>query len=169
MECKTIKAFPPILPDAPHILILGTMPGEKSLEAHQYYAHPQNQFWKFMGDIYSAGLIHPYEQRVAILKEKGVAVWDVIQTCTRQGSMDADIKSPVVNDFETFYRKNPTIKLVVFDSLTAETLYHRHVLQSLTMDLEYRRVPSPSPAHARMTYADKLAIWSAALTIKKDI
>lgn len=160
---ELIEAFPPILPAKPHTLILGTMPGGKSLQANQYYAHPQNQFWKIMGDIYGAAPSLPYEQRVQILKDKGIAVWDVVRTCTRQGSMDADIKNEIPNDFETFYRNHPSIESVVFDSLTAEKIYIKRVLSTLTRELKYARVPSPSPANARLPYAAKLALWTEAL------
>lgn len=156
-------AFPPLLPKAPHTLILGTMPGEKSLELNQYYAHPQNQFWKFMGDIYGAHKSLPYEERVHILLSKQVAVWDVLSSCTRIGSMDADIKNAVVNDFQTFFTEHPTITRVIFDSLTAEKLYLKQVLPTLTHTLTYQRVPSPSPAYAAMSYDQKLVMWSDAL------
>jgi TDG/mug DNA glycosylase family protein len=158
-----IVAFPPILPEKPHTLILGTMPGLKSLKFQQYYAHPQNQFWKFMGDIYGANPSLPYEERLRILKEHGIAVWDVVQACQRQGSMDADIKNEVVNDFEAFFQRHPTIRRVVFDSLTAEKIYNKRVLPMLTKNLQYARVPSPSPAHARMSYTAKLARWREVL------
>ena len=160
---KLIVAFPPIIAPKAHTLILGTMPGVRSLEANQYYAHPQNQFWRFMGDIYGAGPSLPYDRRVQILKDKGIAVWDVVHACSRKGSMDADIKDEVANDFETFYRENPNIRRVVFDSLTAETIYKRRVLPVLRHSLSYARVPSPSPAHARLRYADKLVLWRKAL------
>ena len=143
------------------------MPGEKSLEMNEYYAHPQNQFWRLMGDIYGALPIFPYSKRVEILKEQHIAVWDVLASCTRIGSMDADIKNAVVNDFENFYRHHPTIKLVVFDSLTAEKYYLKYALPVLTSthakSLIYKRVPSPSPAYARLSYAQKLLIWTDAL------
>lgn len=160
---RRLTAFPPILPEKPHTLILGTMPGEKSLAAGQYYAHPQNQFWRFMGDIYGAGPQLPYDARLKVLKDKGIAVWDVVSACMREGSMDADIKNEEVNDFGAFYKAHPSITLVVFDSLTAETIYKRHVLPTLETRLEYKRVPSPSPAHARLKYEVKLALWAGAL------
>lgn len=158
-----LTAFSPILPAHPRILILGTMPGGKSLELNQYYAHPQNQFWKFMGDIYGAHKSLPYTERVQILKDNAVAVWDVLSSCTRVSSMDADIKNAVVNDFEKFYHQNPTIHLVIFDSLTAENLYLKHALPTLSKELIYKRVPSPSPAYARINYETKLAMWRDAL------
>ncbi len=116
-----------------------------------------------MGDIYGAGLTLPYDERVQILKDAGIAVWDVVHACRRAGSMDADIKDEVPNDFESFYEKNPSIRRVVFDSLTAETIYKRKVLPALTKTLEYVRVPSPSPAHARLRYEEKLILWKKAL------
>jgi TDG/mug DNA glycosylase family protein len=118
-----------------------------------------------MGDIYGAGQELPYERRIEILKERGVSVWDVVHACSRKGSMDADIREEIVNDFEAFYRENPGIRRVVFDSLTAETIYKKRVLPGLTRQLSYVRVPSPSPAHARLRYDDKLALWRAALLV----
>ena len=166
---ELIEAFPPIISGNPHTLILGTMPGGKSLQANQYYAHPQNQFWKLMGDIYGAGLSVPYNERLQILKDKGVAVWDVVSACIRKGSMDSEIKKEVPNNFEEFYNNYPSIKLVVFDSLTAEKIYNRRVLSNLTKELKYMRVPSPSPANARMSYAAKLALWSEVLNVQDRI
>lgn len=159
----TLSAFPPIVGPNPHTLILGTMPGQKSLTLGQYYAHPQNQFWRLMGDIYGALPSLPYETRVDILKNQGIAVWDVLASCSRSGSMDADIKNPVANDFAAFFEQYSSIECVVFDSLTAVKLYDRLVLPGLARSLSYKRVPSPSPAYARLTYAGKLALWSAAL------
>ncbi len=163
MNDKRLTAFPPILKGKPKVLILGTMPGGKSLERQQYYAHPQNQFWRLMGDIYGAKASLPYDERLKILYAAGVAVWDVLHSCERVGSMDADIKNVEVNNFEQFFRKHKSIQRVVFDSATAEHYYRRRALPTLTIDLEYRRVPSPSPAHARMRYEEKLSLWREAL------
>jgi double-stranded uracil-DNA glycosylase len=164
MKNEVIIAFPPIMPKKAHTLILGSMPGGKSVEFNQYYAHPQNQFWRFMGDIFGAFPSLPYEERIQILKQNGIAVWDVLKACSRSGSMDANIKNPVVNDFERFYQDNPSIKLVVFDSGTAENFYKRLVLPSLSKKLNYCRVPSPSPAYARMNYEAKRILWIKAFS-----
>jgi hypoxanthine-DNA glycosylase len=164
MKSEFIIALPPILPKRAHTLILGSMPGAKSLEINEYYAHPQNQFWRFMGEIFGASPSMPYKQRIKILKQKGIAVWDVLKACNRYGSMDADIKNPVVNDFERFYQDNPSIKLVIFDSSSAENFYKRLVQPTLSKELIYCRVPSPSPAHARMSYEVKRILWAEALT-----
>ena len=157
MSGEAVCAFPPIVGREPHTLILGTMPGGKSLLHQQYYAHPQNQFWRLMGDLYGAGRDLPYDRRLIRLKEQGIAVWDVLSSCKREGSMDADITEPVVNDFPAFFRQYPTIRRVIFDSLTAENLYRRHIVPP--PPLVYSRVPSPSPAYARLRYEEKLALW----------
>jgi TDG/mug DNA glycosylase family protein len=158
---KHLCAFPPIIGNNPHTLILGTMPGVRSLELQKYYAHPQNQFWKFMGDIYGASPDLPYEERCTILIKQGIAVWDVLQSCVRPGSMDSDIKQAITNDFAVFFLEYPTIKKVVFDSAKAEEIFIK--TQKNFSDIEFHRVPSPSPAHARMSYSEKLTRWTEAL------
>lgn len=158
-------AFPPIIGQKPGILILGTMPGVRSLQEQQYYAHPQNQFWRIMGDIYGAGPDLPYEERLEILKNKGVAVWDVLQSCIREGSMDSDIRHATPNDFKAFFREYPAIRLVVFDSAKAEEIFQK--TQGDFPLIRFCRVPSPSPAHARLRYAEKLTLWREALTLSK--
>jgi TDG/mug DNA glycosylase family protein len=159
-----IAAFPPILEGSPEIMILGTMPGGKSLELGQYYSHPQNQFWRLMGDIYGAARELPYAERIKTLTDNRVAVWDVLKTCVRAGSMDANIKNPIANNFNIFFSGYPSIKVVVFDSGTAANFYKRLVAPTATFRMEYRRVPSPSPAHARLRYEEKLTLWKRALT-----
>ncbi len=158
-----LHSFAPIVGKKPHTLILGTMPGVKSLAAGQYYAHPQNAFWRLMGDIYGAGPDMPYEKRIALLAKKGVAVWDVFHSCEREGSLDSSICAETAHDFESFLMSYPTIRTVVFDSLKAEKGYQRHVLPSLSRQLAYARVPSPSPANAGMPYAEKLKLWKMVL------
>ena len=159
MNQKLSYSFPPLLSGRPHTLILGTMPGEKSIEAGQYYAHPQNQFWRLIGDVCGMPPALSYDERALFLTRNGIAVWDVVHSCRRAGSMDADIKEEIVNDFQSFFLEYPSIRRVVFDSLKAEQLYNRHVLPKLANALEYARIPSPSPAYAKMRYAEKLAVW----------
>lgn len=152
-------SFPPIAQGEPHTLILGTMPGQKSLEAAQYYAHPQNQFWRYIEQIYGIDRSLPYKERTLALTRCGVAVWDVVHSCRRDGSLDSAIMEETENDFAAFFEKFPTIRRVVFDSLTAEKLYNRHVLPKIKLPLRYARVPSPSPAYAKLRFEQKLAQW----------
>ena len=156
-------AFPPIIGQSPHLLILGTMPGARSLQEGQYYAHAQNQFWRFMGDIYGALPSLPYRERTKILIEHGIAVWDVLQSCIREGSLDSSIQHAEANDFPAFFKTYPTIKHVVFDSLTAEKIFFRQKFE-LPSNIAFHRVPSPSPAYASLRYEEKLKIWQQVLT-----
>jgi hypoxanthine-DNA glycosylase len=146
------------------ILILGSMPGSASLKAQQYYAHPRNLFWRILGDLIGAGLDVPYEARLAILRQRGIALWDVLNSCFREGSLDSDIEeaSIVVNDFRTFYRAHSKIEHVFFNGAKAEMVYRKHVLPLLgkaSERLAYWRLPSTSPAHAALSYEQKLTAW----------
>ena len=144
-------------------LILGSMPGEASLHAGQYYAHERNAFWRIMGDLLGAGPSLPYPERLDRLTSAGIALWDVIADCERSGSLDADIvvASVRVNDFGGFLAVHPAIRHVYFNGAAAEANFRRHVLPELTgRELVLTRLPSTSPAHAARGYAEKLAAWS---------
>lgn len=157
----TIHGFPPIEDVAARVLILGSMPGKESLRAGQYYAHGRNAFWAIIGDLLGAGPDLPYESRIRILKSHGIAVWDVLASCTRTSSLDSDIDqgSIVTNDFESFFLAHPDITAVFFNGAIAEKYFHRCV-QSLPCSLHYQRLPSTSPAHAAMSYQQKLRAWA---------
>ncbi|MDR0777330.1 MAG: DNA-deoxyinosine glycosylase [Azonexus sp.] len=145
------------------ILILGSMPGQASLDLGRYYAHPRNAFWPIMGGLFGAGPELPYEERLQRLKENGIALWDVIAVCERRGSLDADIVpgSVQVNDFAAFFAAHPGIVRLYFNGGAAETAFRRHVLPRLAgVSPPGCRLPSTSPAHAARGYAEKLAAWS---------
>jgi hypoxanthine-DNA glycosylase len=147
------------------VVVLGTMPSAASLRAQQYYAHPQNLFWKLLGAALGCELPADYTARSARVQQAGIAIWDVLQACTRPGSLDADIlaSSAVANDFAGFFERHPKIGRVFFNGATAEALYRRHVLPSLprALALDYARLPSSSPANASIPIAKKLRAWSA--------
>jgi TDG/mug DNA glycosylase family protein len=104
-----VKSFPPIVSEKSKVLVLGSMSGEVSLKARQYYAHPRNEFWRIMGELFGAGPALPYEERVLRLESVGVALWDSLRACVRPGSLDALIADGVVNDFPAFFAKHPGI------------------------------------------------------------
>ncbi|MFT3733453.1 MAG: DNA-deoxyinosine glycosylase [Rhodocyclaceae bacterium] len=142
------------------------MPGVASLHARQYYAHPQNLFWKILGTALGFDPAMPYEQRTAQLAAAHIAVWDVLQSCVREGSLDADIEadSIVPNDFTRFFARQPGITRICFNGATAETLFRRHVLPGLpSLQAELMRLPSTSPANAGMSRDEKLRIWAQAV------
>lgn len=158
-----VVSFPPISgPDA-QVLILGSMPGAMSLRLQQYYGHPQNAFWRIVGEILGFDATLGYAQRAAALVERKVAVWDVLAACIREGSLDSaiDSSSMVPNDFAGFFALHPAIRRVCFNGATAESVYRKKVLPTLVLNqpVEYVRLPSTSPAHAGMPFAAKARAW----------
>ncbi|WP_018410333.1 DNA-deoxyinosine glycosylase [Methyloversatilis thermotolerans] len=160
-----VSSFPPVAdPATARILILGSMPGEASLSAGRYYAHPRNQFWPIAGALFGASPDLPYEHRLQRLKDAGIALWDVLESCQRCGSLDADIdlRSARINDFERFLERHPLIAAVAFNGGMAERLFRRDVAPHVRA-LRQIRLPSTSPAHASLGAAGKLERWHAAL------
>jgi len=159
MSDLRIYSFPPIArPDA-QVLVLGSMPGKASLAAHQYYAHPRNLFWNIMGELVGAGPDVPYAQRAQILQDQHIALWDVLQSCTRESSLDSDIKCEVANDFPAFFLAHPQITHVFFNGGKAESMFRKHV-KIYPEGLIFTRLPSTSPAHASLSFEKKLVAWS---------
>jgi double-stranded uracil-DNA glycosylase len=162
-----VHSFPPISDPASRVLILGSMPGQVSLRAKQYYAHPQNAFWRILAALLSFDAAADYELRVEALRAHGIALWDVMKSCTRESSLDSDVveSSIVPNPFPSFLRAHPRIRTVCFNGTKAEATFVKHVLPKLGRlgDLEYYLLPSTSPARASMRPAEKLAAWRAVL------
>lgn len=164
VSTKHDECFPPIARADAKVLILGSLPGRKSLEMQQYYAHPQNAFWRIVMQILGVDGALPYTRRVKILTAHRIALWDVLAAAERPGSLDSSIvhASALANDFAAFYRTHPQIRRVYFNGRKAEDLYRRFVLPGLPADfsgLSYASLPSTSPAHAGMTFAQKLERW----------
>lgn len=158
------KSFPFTAAHSPRVLILGTLPGAESLAKRQYYAKPQNAFWRIMSEIFEFSRDLEYEKRLARLEVNGVALWDVCATARRTGSLDIAIKDAVANDFADFYRRHAGIELIAFNGAKAADLYRRLVLNSLPSGFQAIQtvtLPSTSPAHAGMTFAAKLKSWRA--------
>lgn len=160
-----VTSFPPLARPHARALVLGSMPGVASLTAQQYYAHPRNHFWPIMASIVGFDAQAPYAERVDALTRSGIAVWDVLQSCVRPGSLDSAIQAGtrIPNDFAAFFAKHPGITRVCFNGTEAQNSFARHVLPGLSMrKVDYVRLPSTSPAHA-VPFAHKLAAWRAAL------
>ena len=160
--------FPPIADAHARILILGSLPGQVSLQRQQYYAQPQNAFWKIMGRLFGAGPELPYEERAQRLVQSGVGLWDVCAAAERPGSLDSSIvhASVVPNDLAAFIESHPGIRLICFNGGKAADLYRRLVLPGLPASaraIHTETLPSTSPAHAAMPFEDKLARWAAVL------
>lgn len=158
------EGFPPIAgPDA-RILVLGTLPSQRSIAKHQYYAHPQNAFWPIMKEL--LGIEGSYADRCEQLVKNRIALWDVLANSVRPGSMDADIRleSARPNDFEEFLAAHTKIRLIAFNGKKAEQLFEKFV-DIPSMDGSIRRIglPSTSPAYATMSFSGKLGAWREAI------
>ena len=167
-----LQGFPPLARADARILILGSMPGDASLQAAAYYAHPRNAFWPIMGAACGAAPDLPYAERVVRLQAAGIALWDVVGRCRRQGSLDAAIEagSVEVNDFLTFFQVHRSIRQIFFNGTAARDLFQRHVRPQLAglPELPMYCLPSTSPANAACRPAEKTAIWLAALGLPKS-
>jgi len=133
------------------------MPGEKSLELQEYYGNRGNQFWKLLFTIFNRDYTLDYRARLQLLDDNNIALWDVLQFCEREGSLDSKIKNEVANDFNSFYKSYPNIKKVLFSSKNAAAYYSKYV--GMKNDIEYDVLPSPSGANASMRFEQKLEIW----------
>jgi double-stranded uracil-DNA glycosylase len=163
---QRLTGLPPVAARGARVLILGSMPGAASLAARSYYAHPRNQFWPIIGTVTGAAADLPYGRRLAALRGAGIALWDVVASCHRRGSLDTaiDRASLEVNDLAGFFQRHPAVATVLFNGATAEALFRRFVLPTLefrALDLE--RLPSTSPAHAGLSQERKLVQWRRAL------
>jgi len=158
----TVVGFPPIVgPDA-KVLILGTIPGTRSIEKGEYYSHARNAFWPIIENIIGIPAALPYSERIEKLSKSGIAIWDVLFHADRVGSLDTNITTEVPNDLQTFFDKHRGVELVVFNGVKAAKLYNRLVLPTLTSrdpPLRYETLPSTSPMHT-VGIKEKQRHWS---------
>lgn len=162
-----VHSFAPVARADARVLVLGSMPGAASLEAGRYYAHPRNAFWPIVGTLCGVPADAPYERRLAALHDAGIALWDVLRSCARDGSLDGDIEagSARPNDFAAFLPTLPRLRVVACNGGTA-LRWFRRVAASLPATVAAPAIlalPSTSPANAGRTPAQKLAAWRAAL------
>ena len=141
------------------------MPGKVSLRERQYYAHPQNVFWRILGEILGFDPASPYATRVATVQSAGIAVWDVLKSCVRKSSLDSaiDASSVTPNDFAAFLAEHPQVRRICFNGAKAEALYLKHVrpFVAANPDVQHLRLPSTSPANASLPLSEKLQAWQA--------
>ena len=168
MPRARVQGFPAVIGSDARILILGSMPGVASLNAHQYYAHPQNHFWRIIGETCGAGPELPYGERLQALLLERLGLWDVLHSCVRGGSLDAAIEhhSAIANDLLPLLRRSGNVRRLCCNGGTAYAALRRHFGEPLAREfphLEICRLPSTSPANASWGYRRKLEAWSQAL------
>jgi len=158
----TIYSFKPIAGSHAKILILGSMPGQASLSANQYYAHRRNAFWPIFAQLLQIDPDASYEEKITALKSSHIALWDVLKSCKRTGSLDSMIETDTqtINDFQSFFEVHKKITHVFFNGGKAEACFKRYVVPLYDLGLiQCSRLPSTSPANARLSYEDKCRTW----------
>ncbi len=152
----SLEAFPPILRADTRLIVLGSFPGVASLEAQAYYAHPRNQFWPIVGQILGEPFPEmDYPERIERLLDHGVGLWDVYGACSREGSLDSAIRAPVPNDLARLTREAPDLRVIIHNG--AESA--RRIRETRALGVEALRLPSTSPANARLSLTEKLEPW----------
>ena len=151
-----ISSFPPIVDKSSKILILGSVPGVKSLQMQQYYAHPQNKFWKLMFHLLDTEFSSDYHTRLQLLKKHRIALWDVIESCERKGSKDTDIKSEIDNDIQELINSHPNIKIIFCNGQKSYKNLLKVVGKNFIIPIVV--LPSTSPLHT-IKFEEKLEQW----------
>jgi len=163
------EGFSPIAGADARVLVLGSLPGQRSIAEQQYYAHPQNTFWPIMRELF--GIEGSYADRCEQLVINRIALWDVLQSSLRPGSMDAKIRVDTAraNDFEGFLAAYSKIRLIAFNGRKAEALFAKFVsIKAPGNSIQRVGLPSTSPAYAAMSFSGKLALWRQAIGLDAE-
>ena len=159
----TKYSFPPLINSSSKILILGSLPGEESLKQVQYYAHPRNAFWKIMFTIFNEIYSEDYSAKCELLLKNHIALWDMVHSGIREGSLDSDIKNEIPNDIEELLKEYQGISTILLNGKKAEAMYKRHFSQ---IPVHTIALPSTSPANARLNFEEKLKVWKEAINLR---
>lgn len=158
-------ALVPIVSKNSQVLVLGTMPGEQSLLLQQYYANRGNHFWRILFQIFDHEFSADYDVRKELIIKNNLALWDVLYSCEREGSLDSKIKNEIPNNFSEFLENHPQISTIVFSSKAAAAYFKKYV--SPPLQLKYLTLPSPSGANAQLSLAEKTELWLELLSYLK--
>ncbi len=153
-----LEGLPAVVDERTRLVVLGSFPGIASLKAQQYYGHPRNHFWPILSALLGADLVSlPYSQRLPIVLDHGVGLWDVYASCVRAGSLDSAIREPVLNDLASLTLRAPNLQAVAHNG--GESARSKRTTRALGVAVH--QLPSTSPANASWSYARKLAAWQA--------
>jgi TDG/mug DNA glycosylase family protein len=156
--------LPPVYGESPEVVILGSFPSRQSLLKKEYYGNPRNHFWHIIEALFPIDHLLPYRVRTSRLMDQRIALWDVICTCSREGSADARIRSPVFNDLAGFLAAFPSLRLVALNGNSAGRYYHQ---LNISASVPAVVLPSTSPANTRFTLKEKVRRWEIILASKK--
>ncbi len=151
-----ISSFAPIVSENAKILILGSVPGAKSLEMQEYYAHPQNQFWKIIFQLFNENLPSDYVEKLEFLKRKNIALWDVIDTCERKGSLDSEIRNEEANDIQQLLENYSSIKAIFCNG--QKSFKNLQKIMGKESEIPIFVLPSTSPLHT-ISFEKKIKEW----------
>ena len=152
------KSFLPIIDKETKILILGSLPGKKSLELREYYGHPRNRLWKILAHITNNEIPQNYERKKEFLFKYNIGLWDVAHSAYREGSLDSNIKKERANDIEDLLESYETIKVIGFNWKMSEKMFFKYFTEKLR--IKYVPLPSTSPANMAISFDDICARWS---------
>ena len=145
----------------PTVLVLGTFPSVIARRERAYYANPQNHFWPIMEELLGIPRTLPYRERVAALNERGIALWDTVDACRQEGSMDHTIRDPVLVDVAAWLEAHPSVRLVAVNGRTAERFLKRALRgRAVAPTVRIAVLPSTSPANAGTRFEEKVRLWS---------
>jgi hypoxanthine-DNA glycosylase len=160
-EGALLPGFAPEAGPDPAVLVLGTFPSVIARRERAYYANPQNQFWPIVEALFGIPRSLPYRERLAALNARGVALWDTVDACRQEGSMDHTIRDPVLADVAGWLAAHPTVQLVAVDGRTAVRFLRRALRgPPVAPSVRVEALPSTSPANASVSIDDKLRAWS---------
>ena len=170
MKQNRIFSFPPIVSKNATGLILGSMPGNLSLRKNEYYAHPQNSFWKIIFSLFNEQFSPEYKNKISLIKQNNLAVWDVLEFCERSSSLDSDIKlhNAKTNDVAGLLNKQTKITKIYFNGQKAHQIFLKNIYRTspdFFSNYELIVLPSTSPAHAKMSFDQKLQAWKSQLIL----
>ncbi len=155
-----ISSFPPIIDSGSKILILGSIPGVKSLEKQQYYGHPQNKFWRIIFELFHEEFTEDYLKRIEVLKKNHIALWDVIDSCERKGSLDSEIKNEEANLIPELLEEYPNVKAIFCNG--GKSYKDLQKLLGKNFRIPIYLLPSTSPLHT-ISFERKFEDWKKIL------
>jgi hypoxanthine-DNA glycosylase len=159
IKCSTHQktSFDPISNSETSVLILGSMPGDKSLELNEYYGHSRNKFWKIISKITNNDLPLSYADKKTLLAKTKIGIWDVAQKANRKGSLDNAIQDEEPNDLNSFISKHKSLKIIGFNGTKAEALFDKYFTRQA--GIKYISLPSTSPANTGIDFDNICKIW----------
>jgi len=161
MKKQNSLGLKPVAGRNPTVLVLGSFPSVISLEKGEYYGNKRNSFWKIMEELFGIDSNLPYEERIEALKRAGIALWDVVSACSRNGSSDSEIRDVVPNDIPGFLNENPTVRCIALNGVTGAGRWFKRTFDDLPgyPGVTVVTLKSTSPANAAYPFDQKVADW----------